>query len=134
MKCAECKAVLSGEPTCPSCGTLYTVSRAGVSIPAMVEEIEQRLLRVRGRGDDPGVDLVAAGQRDAGDLAGGHPDALHPGTGLHGHAMLRAGPEHRPHHRRRAAGNRSRSTFPASDRAASMKRLKIVKSVLPPRP
>lgn len=43
MKCAQCQAVLSGEPTCPTCGTVYTVSRAGVSIPAVVEELERRL-------------------------------------------------------------------------------------------
>lgn len=45
MKCAQCQSVLSGEPTCPTCGTLYTVSRAGVSIPAVVEELEGRLAR-----------------------------------------------------------------------------------------
>jgi hypothetical protein len=43
MKCANCHAVLSGEPTCPTCGTVYTVSSAGASIPALVEELERRL-------------------------------------------------------------------------------------------
>ena len=43
MKCANCKAVLSGEPTCPTCGTLYTVSRSGASIPSIVQDLEARL-------------------------------------------------------------------------------------------
>jgi hypothetical protein len=45
MKCANCQAVLSGEPTCPSCGTLYTVPGRGVSMPGLVQELEQRLAK-----------------------------------------------------------------------------------------
>ena len=43
MKCANCEAMLSGEPTCPTCGTLYTVSRVGASIPPLVTELETKL-------------------------------------------------------------------------------------------
>jgi hypothetical protein len=45
MKCGNCEAVLSGEPACPTCGTLYTASPAGASIPSLVHELEGRLAR-----------------------------------------------------------------------------------------
>ena len=45
MKCGACSAVLSGETSCPTCGTAFTISREGVSIPALIGEMESRLER-----------------------------------------------------------------------------------------
>ena len=43
LTCASCRAVLHGEPTCPSCGDPFRTGSTGASISALVGEMESRL-------------------------------------------------------------------------------------------